>query len=534
MAQFTQSIRKYTSQLRGLSRQDIREMVDTRVRIITAGLGLDELRALVRGEPPTEKPNPRYRVHVTSFIVHIRPKFYQRASTWFTHTFRLGYLTFFFFLVETITGLVLMVYYSPTPETAYQTILDIESRVPFGAWMRNMHRIGAEAMVAFVWLHLFRTYFTGSYKGKASFTWLTGVVLLILTVFLSFSGYLLPWDQLAYWAVTIGTSMADKTPIIGEQVNLILRGAPDIGAGGLLRFYLGHVILLPLIAILFISIHYYKVAREHSISLPAVVEEGDLPKEKVVQAKQRIDLIPDLLTNELFWACLGLIFLVVIPTFFYTAPLESHANPLKTPLDTKAPWYFWWLQGLLKLGDPTLMGVVIPTILVGGLFAVPYVDRNPKRMARFRPFAIAWGLIWIIILGVLSYMGTPEYGIETPSAARIMQDLAPEEGIGPLRAIPFEDLQTGIYIVNETDPETLPGELGEVFEYYTFRVNDAEEKDPDFNNPEAFMLVSDWAPDLKRVTMRILWEETNTDTNQVEDKSLEHLYYLHADRRRGE
>jgi quinol-cytochrome oxidoreductase complex cytochrome b subunit len=533
MAQFTQSIRNFTTQLRGLSRQDIRTMVDNRVRIITAGIGMDEMRALLRGDPPTEKPNPRYRVHVTSFLVHIRPKFYQRASTWFSHTFRLGYLTFFFFMVELITGLILMVYYSPTPGSAYQTILDIESNVPFGAWMRNMHRIGAEAMVAFVWLHLFRTYFTGSYKGKASFTWLTGVILLLVTVFLSFSGYLLPWDQLAYWAVTIGTSMGNKFPIIGEQVNIILRGAPDIGAGGLLRFYLGHVILLPLIAILFISIHYYKVAREHSISLPAVIEEGDLPKEKVVEAKQRIDLIPDLFTSELFWACLILIFLVVVPTFFYSAPLESHANPLKTPLDTEAPWYFWWVQGMLKLGDPTLMGVIIPNILILILLAIPYIDRNPKRMARNRPFAIAWGLIWAIALGVLSYMGTPAFGIETPSAARIIQDLAPEEGIGPLRAIPYDDLVPGIYIVNETDPDTLPGALGDVFGTYTDRINTAAEKDPDFNNPDAVMLVSNWAPDLKQITMRILWEEANTDTNQLEEKSLEHLYYLHADRRRG-
>ena len=146
--------------------------------------------------------------------------------------------------------------------------------------MRDMHRIGAEAMVVFVWLHLFRTYFTGSYKGKASFTWLTGVILLLLTVFLSFTGYLLPWDQLAYWAVTIGTSMADKSPIIGEQVNLIAAVRRILAPAGLLRFYLAHVILLPLVAILVLSIHYYKVAREHSISLPAVVEEGKLSKEE--------------------------------------------------------------------------------------------------------------------------------------------------------------------------------------------------------------------------------------------------------------
>jgi quinol-cytochrome oxidoreductase complex cytochrome b subunit len=508
-----------------MTMDDWRKIIDQRVRIITAGVGLDELRAILRGDPPTERPNPRYRVHVTSFIAHIRPKFYQKASTWFTHTLRLGYFSFFFFMVELITGIVLMVFYSPTPTTAYQSILALESNVPFGKLMRDMHRLGAEAMVAFVWLHLFRTYFTGSYKKERSFTWLTGVVLLLLTIFLSFTGYLLPWDQLAYWAVTIGASMADKTPFIGNEVNLLLRGAPDIGAGGLLRFYLLHVILLPLVAILFISIHYYKVAREHSISLPAVVEEGQIPKEKEKDAKQRIDLIPDLLTHELFLASIATLLLIVIPMFIDVAPLESQANPLKTPLDTEAPWYFLWVQGLLKLGDPTLMGVVLPGLLLTILFAIPYIDRNPSRLARNRPIAIAWGLLWALALVVLSYMGTPEYGIESPPATRIVQDLIPEEGVGPVRELPFEQLVPGIYVVNETDPEELPLGLEAIFEEYTERLMAAEETNPDFNDISAVMVISDWQPDLKKVTPRIQW----TDAAGA-SKSFEHDFYIHRDR----
>jgi quinol-cytochrome oxidoreductase complex cytochrome b subunit len=351
------------------------------------------------------------------------------------------------------------------------------------------------------------------------------VVLLLLTVFLSFTGYLLPWDQLAYWAVTIGASMADKTPFIGEQVNLLLRGAPDIGAGGLLRFYLLHVILLPLVAILFISIHYYKVAREHSISLPAVVDEGEVPEEVVKEGKQRVDLIPDLLTNELFWACVGVLFLVLVPMFIDVAPLESHANPLKTPLDTEAPWYFLWVQGMLKLGDPTLMGVILPGLLVTILFAIPYVDRNPSRLARNRPIAIAWGLIWALALVVLSYMGTPEFGIESPPATRIVQDLIPEEGVGLMRLIPYEGLESGIYVVNETDPDELPDELGAVFEEYTTRLNEAEETNPDFNDIEAVLVITEWQPQLKKVTPRILWTDAAGSR-----KSFEHDFYIHQER----
>lgn len=527
MAQFVQSVRSFADQIRSMTVADWRELIDQRFRIIMAGIGLEEMRAILRGDPATERPNPRYRAHVVSFIAHIRPKFYQRASTWFSHTFRLGYFTFFFFMVELITGIVLMVFYSPTPGSAYQSILELESNVPFGKLMRDMHRLGAEAMVAFVWLHMFRTYFTGSYKGERSFTWMTGVVLLLLTVFLSFTGYLLPWDQLAYWAVTIGASMADKTPFIGEQVNLLLRGAPDIGAGGLLRFYLLHVILLPLAAILLISVHYYKVAREHSISLPAVVEEEVVSEDVAREGKQRVDLIPDLLTHELFLASLGILFMIVVPMFIDVAPLESIANPLKTPLDTKAPWYFLWIQGMLKLGDPTLMGVILPTILILILLAIPYVDRNPSRLARNRPVAIAWGLFWVLALVVLSYMGTPQYGIESPPATRIVQDMLPEEGVGPFREVPFDQLEPGIYVVGETDPETLPSALGEVFGEFAERITAAAEESPDFNDPEALIIITDWQPQLRKITPRILW------TDELgEARSFEEDVYVHEERRR--
>jgi ubiquinol-cytochrome c reductase cytochrome b subunit len=319
-------------------RQKASTALDNRVRAITAGLSLAEMRAVMRGDPPTERPNPRYKVHVTSFLFHIRPKYYQRASTWFTHTFRLGFFTTLFFVIETITGLVLMVYYVPSVADAYGSVVKIISEVPFGSVWRDLHRLGAEAMVAFTALHMLRTFLTGSYKKERSFTWLTGVVLLLITLSLSFTGYLLPWDQLAYWAVTIGTSMFEAAPFIGTQLNLLLRGAPDIGANGLLRFYLAHVVLFPLLAILVISIHYYKVSREHGISLPATIEEKeDLPPQVKKEATQRVDFLPDLFTHEIFLVGVGMFIMMLVVVFFYNAPLESHANPLRTPLDTMAP-----------------------------------------------------------------------------------------------------------------------------------------------------------------------------------------------------
>jgi ubiquinol-cytochrome c reductase cytochrome b subunit len=515
--------------IKNLSMQDLRNralaLLDERVRIITAGLGLKELRAVLRGDPPTEKPNPRYRVHTTSFVFHIRPRYYEKASTWFTHTFRLGYFTTLFFIIEIITGLILMVYYVPSPGEAFQSILKLQSNVPFGSLLRDLHRLGAEAMVAFASLHMLRTYLTGSYKKQRSFTWLTGVVLLLITLFLSFSGYLLPWDQLAYWAVTIGTSMANSAPLFGDEVNLLLRGAPDIGAGGLLRFYLLHVIVVPLVGIAVLSVHYYKVAREHGISLPARIEEGDILPEKKKEVTRRIDFIPDLLTHEIFLACLTIFVLVVMATFFYNAPLEHHADPQQTPLDTKAPWYFLWIQGLLKLGDPALMGIVLPTLVFAVLFAVPYIDRNPYRMMSRRPIAVFLGLLFVGAVLVLTYMGTPSFGIETPAATRIVQDLAPEEGVGPLRAIPFDQLEPGVYEAGKTDPTTLPRELGLVFVEFERRVSDAE-KSGKLPNAQGVIVIEDWQADLKKVTPRIIW----TDPESGEQKTYEKHFFLHRER----
>ena len=521
--------------LRNTNLQDLRQkiggMIDHRVRAITAGLSLNELRALVRGEPPTEKPNPRYKVHTTSFLFHIRPRYYEKGSTIFTHTFRLGFFTAFFFAVEVITGLILMVYYTPSPADAYNSILKLMTNVPFGRMLRDIHRLGAEGMVIFTALHMLRTFLTGSYKKERSFTWLTGVVLLGITLFLSFSGYLLPWDQLAYWAVTIGTSMAEAAPLIGNEVNLILRGAPDIAANGLLRFYLLHVVLLPFAAILVISIHYYKVSREHGISLPAKYIEGDVPPAVSREAKTRVDFLPDLLTHEVFLTALGLFALVLGVTIFgYHAPLENIADPQVTPLDTKAPWYFWWLQGMLKLGDKTLMGIVIPTILVAILLGVPYIDRNPYRNLYKRPLAVSMGIVGVLALIVLSYMGLPQFGIKTSAATRIVQDLAPQEGVGPIQKIPFAQLQTGVYEVNKTPIRNLCPDidygcpaLESVFSAYTDQVNAAVTRG-DLPSGAGVLLVEDWQQDLKKVTFRIVWMELS------QTKTYERHVFLHRNR----
>lgn len=523
-------------------RQAISKLADERFRAIMAGISLDELRALFRGDDITERPNPRYRAQVKSFILHLRPKFYQEGSTWFTHTFRLGYFSVFTFLVEVITGLILMVYYAPAPGRAYGDMLNILSNVTFGKFFRDMHRLGAELMVIVVVLHMGRVYFTGAYKKPREFTWLTGAILLFITLFLSFSGYLLPWDQLAYWAVTIGTSMAEAAPIFGNEANLLLRGAQDIGAGGLLRFYLLHVFFLPLLAILFISIHYYKVAREHSISLPAPIEEKTAPPEKIQSATRRIDLLPDLVTSEVMWAIIGLAVMIIAVTFFYEAPLESHANPLKTPLHTKAPWYFWFLQGMLKLGDKTWWGVIIPTIMYVLVLLVPYTDDpniNPfshtSRLATKRKFSNAMGIVTAIIMVIFSFMGTPKYGVTAPPPVEVVQEFLPEEGKGyqlsictriggcdgGIRAIPYEQLALGLY--DSRDPSTYPGGvLGEVMHDFA---EDITRRLPD--DPAAYgtIEITQAQKNLKRMEMTVYF----TDPETEDESSYSLPVYIHEE-----
>ncbi len=511
-------------------KQAVADTVDERIRAILAGISAKEARALLRGDAPTEKPNPRYRAQVKSFVLHIRPKFYQEGSTWLTHTWRLGLFSTFFFVVEVITGLILMVYYTPSPQVAYYDMINILSNVNFGKFLRDMHRLGAELMVIAVTLHMVRVYFTGAYKQPRQFTWLTGVVLLLVTLFLSFSGYLLPWDQLAYWAVTIGTSMAEAAPLVGYQTNLILRGSQDIGEGGLLRFYLLHVFLLPLVAIIFISIHYYKVAREHSISLPAAIEEGEAPPEKIAAAKRKIDLLPDLVTSEFMWYAVATAAMVVAVVAFFSAPLENHADPLKTPLHTTAPWYFLWLQGMLKLGDKTFWGVIIPTIIFGLLFAVPYLDTGPSRLAKNRKLGITIGLLSILAILVLTYMGTGVWGVAAPPPVELIQEFIPEEGVGKVRAVPYDELFTGSY--DTSSPENFPsGHLGEVMhEIREAIVRESQlAQAHNFYDSRVTLDIEDWQKDLKKLTMTVYWSEIPEGGGEMAQRDFEKEIYIHHD-----
>ncbi|MCY4064459.1 MAG: cytochrome bc complex cytochrome b subunit [Chloroflexi bacterium] len=423
------------------------EGIDDSVERLTAGLNVQDLREAFRGETASRRPNPRLTPHADGFWLHMRPSYFNRDVTGMYPSFRLGWLSSYFVWFETITGILLMLWYTPSPEIAYGDMLTILSNVPLGQLMRDMHRLGAEFMVAVVAMHMMRTWITGSYKKPRQFTWFTGLLLLVITGFLSFSGYLLPWDQLSLWAVTIGASMAEATPVVGDQVNLLLRGAPELGANGLLRFYLLHVLALPALLFVFFGVHYYKVVI-HGHSLPPQKENIGEDTAKRVPLDKRVYFIPDMLTYEMMWLGATTFIITVLCIWFYHAPLENHADPQVTPLGTTAPWYFLWIQGALKLGDKFFWGVAFPTIALGGLALLPYLDVTPSRRYAHRRFMLTIASLLISVTTILSYMGLAKFAVQTSAETEIVHELTFEPAhskVGVGRTIPFDQMIVGAY-----------------------------------------------------------------------------------------
>jgi quinol-cytochrome oxidoreductase complex cytochrome b subunit len=224
-------------------------------------------RSLFRNPYPTDERSRAYAV-MNNVFLHLHPVRVRQHAVKFAYTFCLGGLSFFLFLVLTVTGVYLMFFYVPSSTSAYSDILNLQTRVAFGLLTRNVHRWGAHLMVFFVFLHMMRIFYHGAYKPPREFNWVVGVLLLFLTIALSFTGYLLPWDQISYWAITIGASMAAYTPLIGTPIKLVIFGGLEVGQNTLLRFYVLHIMALPLIMAIFMAVHFCRIRKDGGISGP--------------------------------------------------------------------------------------------------------------------------------------------------------------------------------------------------------------------------------------------------------------------------
>jgi hypothetical protein len=345
---------------------------------------------------------------------------------------------------------------------------------------------------------------------------------------LSFSGYLLPWDQLSLWAVTIGASMVEAVPpeVVGRAVNLLVRGAPEIGANGLLRFYLLHVVGLPLVGIIALGVHYYKVVL-HGHSLPPAAEEVGVDTARRVPMDKRTYFMPDILTRELFYVAVLIAILVGAAAFFYHAPLEPHADSLITPLHTTAPWYFLWVQGMLKLGDKVLWGLIVPGLMTGLLLILPYIEVGPSRRYADRRIGLSIGAISVAVIAILSYMGSPWYAVTTSADQEAIAELVPQTHPGPLRLAPWDDLVVGTYDAGQWDsaPNETLRELLRSFDEAMVRVASPERADPG-----GLIVIEDWQTGLKKITLRVLWTETATGNPGENSQSV----YLHRDSNYGQ
>jgi cytochrome b-561 len=399
-------------------------------------------QSIVRRDPLSTDKGKSELVFLNVWL-HIHPAKVKKEHLKFNHTFYLGFITFFLFLILVTTGIALMCYYRPYPPQAYQDMKDLQFVVFMGPFLRAMHRWAAHAMVICVFLHMCRVFYTGSYKKPRQFNWVIGVILLLLTLGLSFTGYLLPWDQLAYWAITVGTNIGGYAPFIGERIREILLGGHTVGQEALLRFYVLHVAVLPSLVILLTIVHFWRIRKDGGLSRPVWKLQPNKPEGlvtigapqetaplktvaasasktyglmEVVTGKPIFETIePEEAEDAVFSypfaffreaiALMVTVTAVMATSLFFHAPLEAMANPAKTPNPAKAPWYFLGLQELVS-HSALLGGVIAPTLMVMVLLAIPYFDRNPSRRPSDRKWAISLFTIFVVVNLVLIVIGT--------------------------------------------------------------------------------------------------------------------------------
>jgi quinol-cytochrome oxidoreductase complex cytochrome b subunit len=384
----------------------------------------------------------RSQTTFSNLFLHIHPVKTHVNSLRPLYTMGLGVIALSLFGILAASGVLLMFYYVPSVEQAYNRMLDLNGSVAFGVLLRNMHRWAAHGMVFVVLLHLCRVFFTGSYKKPREFNWVVGVFLLMLTLGASFTGYLLPWDQLAFWAITVGTSIASYAPVVGEQVRFLLLGDHVVGQEALIRFYVLHVAVIPALISLLVGVHFWRIRKDGGLSRP---EGSDLPEAQTTEARagklaglapraktqplktfgvmgvvrgpfRKVGSTPDntvyswpnLFIAELF--CLALtVIVVLVLAVAVNAPLEAPANPLHPPNPSKAPWYFLGLQEMVSY-SAFWGGVGVPTLMVLALLLLPYLDRSDKGVgvwfSRHRLLATTTFTLLLVTNIVLVIIGT--------------------------------------------------------------------------------------------------------------------------------
>ena len=363
------------------------------------------------GAPTTDRSRSAF-VFGNVFLHPQSVRVHRWSLRWAT-TWGLGIITLTAFLLTVITGILLMFYYKPYPDVAYESMKDIHFVVPTGRLIRNIHRWACNVMVVAVFLHMARVFYTAAYRAPREFNWVAGMFLLALTLMLAFTGYLLPWDQLAYWAITIGANIAQSPREVTDALGithlfdvggfqkLLLLGSDEVGEEALIRFYVLHCVFLPLILTGFLAVHFWRIRKDGGLSRPEDADQRlgpasadtypvftEAPKKtyqlaaivkgRTPQAgKGPENTLPAL--PHVFYAEAGVfmftVFLCILLSIFWDAPLKELANPHVPENPAKAPWYFLGLQELVSF-SAFMGGIAIPAICLIGLALIPYLDRE--------------------------------------------------------------------------------------------------------------------------------------------------------------
>jgi quinol-cytochrome oxidoreductase complex cytochrome b subunit len=309
----------------------------------------------------------RYRNLFNSLILHFRPRSVQKRTLRITLTWGLGGMAVVLVCMLFATGLTLKFVYQPVPDRAYESILHLQNNVHFGQLIRNIHHWSANILLVIVFLHFLRVFFTGAFHPPRQFNWIIGLAMFLAVLVSNITGYLLPWDQLAFWATTICTGMLEYVPGIGEWLQNLIRGGSDIGPATLSIFFAIHTAIIPACLLVLMPFHFWRVRKAGGLVIPRRPDEDENSQE------EKVPSIPNLILREIVVALI-LIAVIMLISVFFNAPLGAKANPGLSPNPTKAPWYFAGFQELLLHFHPLFALFIIPIVILIALVGIPYLN----------------------------------------------------------------------------------------------------------------------------------------------------------------
>ncbi len=297
-----------------------------------------------------------------SIILHLHPAKVNESSIQFNRTFGLGGMAALLIVYQILTGIMLRFYYTPIPSEAYDSVMFLKNQVLFGQLIRNIHYWSGVFLLIIAFSHFLRVFLTGAYQGERKLNWLFGIVLLFLIVLLNFTGYLLPWDQLAYWAITVSTNIIGYLPVIGESLRTMIIGGKELNADTLRSFFTFHSAVLPVILMVLVIYHFWRVRKAGGVFVPKSENE-----------KVMVPVMPNLVFKE-FIVALALTAVIFAFSALFNAPLLDKANPTFSMNPTKAPWYFAGVQELLMHFHPFFAAFIIPSSVLIFLAWIPYLN----------------------------------------------------------------------------------------------------------------------------------------------------------------